>query len=288
MSKQRLFERILYPFNVLAILVTLSFLFFGVKNLMGSPQLPKPSTGAGEGGLPPVRLIQPVEKKVAVKGEISVQPDANPFTPDHKDWVIAKEDKKKKPEDSSLNLEVLGIVTIAGKSKALLRDLNEKGGKNFWLRPGDRFKGYKVAYISSQNIIFKGKEKNVRLALKSEKGKLYEGKGEIFVAPDIDLYIDRLKAEEGGEVAPEALAEEEATSEETPEEAQEDVQVTRKGKGLSGSFSSTGSSGGSGSSAKGSGTGKGQGSGTGRTTTHEEEMLFIKEIMKIFEQGSQQ
>ena len=237
---------------------------------------------------PGARLIKPVEKKVVLKGDISVQPDTNPFTPDHKDWVLAKKEEQKKPEDSQLNLEVLGIVTIAGKSKALLRDLDEKGGKNFWLRPGDSFRGYQVAYISRQNIIFKGKKKNVRLALKSGKGKLYEGKGEIFVAPDIDLYIDRLRAEEGGEVAPKALAEEEATPEKKPVEGQEEVQVTRKGKGLSGSFSSTGSSGGSGSSARGSG-GKGQSSGTGgRTTTHEEEMLFIKEIMKIFEQGSQQ
>lgn len=284
MLKQKFYQRVAHPFNIAALCTVLVFFLYGVKNLIGSSDLPHTSAGQATSD-PPIRFIEPVEKNLHFKEDVTLNPEINPFVADHKDWIVAdKGGEDETFEESDLRLEVLGIVTIRSNTKVVVKDPDDKAGNSFWLRLGDMYKGYTVVHISNKSIIFAGKEKNIRFVLKSGKGKLYSGKGEIFVAPDIDLYLDRLRAEESQMVITDKDKGETAVEDTTSHTAETHVAGPGQAGGLSGkpelpSMSPVSPV----SPAPQTGTDQG-GQDSPAGTSREDEMAFIREILKIFQQ----
>lgn len=277
MLRQTFYQRIIYPFTVAAMAATVVLFLYGAKNLVGESHLPGPR-GVDGGKGPVIKLIKPVEKKVELEGDIHLDSGKNPFTADHKDWVVVfRSEEGKGGEAEGLHLQVRGIVTINSTAKAMVVDIDEKNGKSFWLTVGDIYKGYRVAYISQHNIIFIGEGKNIRFALKRGQGKLYAGNGEIFVAPDIDLYLDRLREEEGTEGV---------TAEHEGEIDGEDVAssaaragpvITGQGDELSENPGGTGTTS---TDAAGTAGSLGQ-QGISLGTSKADEIAFIKELLEI-------
>ena len=285
MKIQKLYQKIIYPLNIITLCATVIFFVAGVTNLLGSSGI-SGSSSAFDNGRVVLKSISPVEKKIGLSGDIILKPELNPFTSDHNDWVVAK--KKSNKKESDLNLEVCGIIVIRSKAKAILKDMDEKKSATFKLMQGDTYKGYKVAYISKQHIIFTGKGKNLRFALSSGKSKLYSGKGEIFVAPDIDLYIDRLKAEESGEsiqpVAQDKTAAEDKTD--ASAEAKTADRTSTPGAGYGGgSRSGRQTAVGDSSDHQLDNSGGDDSLSDSAGSTREEEMAFIEELKKIFQKG---
>ena len=229
-------------------------------------------------------LLQEVSRKKGVGGkEIQISRDVNPFTKDHQDW---KEDKKKTIKNpSKLNLKVLAVLKWQGVYKVNLIDLAEKGQGGFWLKEGDFYKGYEVFYVGPYYMIFKGDGKNIRISLRDSKGQLYQGQGEVFVAPDIDSYLKELR-EKRKERSFFANATNSTSQNASSLNATNATNANATwndnldGDGGSGDAQSEGQEQGGGSASGGSSGSSSQGS----QTTHEEEMQFIQEIMKIFKE----
>lgn len=285
MVRQKLYQRVVHPFIVLALAATALFFLYGANKLLGSPGMPEPLAPKGQDVF--MHRITPVEREPMLAGEIDLDRSKNPFTAGHEDWVVAENATESAASTGGEpRLEVRGIVQIKSRVKALVVDLDEKDGKSFWIKPGDLFRGYTVAYISKENIVLTGKEKNLRFSLKKQGGKLYSGRGEIFVAPDIDLYLKRLRAREGdaaAEPAPGAATEGDSAvaASDTAGDAGETVQGTAGGLSAGGGGISPGNDGG------GAGPGGGDGSqGAKGGSSHDEEMAFIRELMKIFREGN--
>ena len=197
MITPKIYGRLLQPAWWVGAGAVVIFTTVGSANLLGGTAKGLDDLAAVSGKPVEVKEIHPVGKKIdsTVKGAAaSDQAVVNPFTEDHRDWQPKKVETEVK--SASLNLEVLGITMIKDKTKALVNDLDVPNGKRSWLKVGETFKGYKVAYISRKNILLTGEAGTIKLALKSGKGKIYEGKGEIVLAPDIDLYLTTLKQEE--------------------------------------------------------------------------------------------
>ena len=273
MTIQKLYKRIIFPLNILSLCAIVIFLGLGAANIIGAGETPG-QTAESPAETAVIKVIPPIEKKVGLAGEITINKELNPFTPDHTDWQPTQ--VVETDETDELNLEVLGISFIRNKKKALIKDLDTRGG-NIWLSPGDQYNGYEVAYISKQNIIFTGENKNIRFALKSGKGKLYSGKGSILVAPDIDLYLKELAAEEEEEEELKAVEAKPETAEPEAEIAEASVVETKQhSRRGSVSGATTAFSSGKAGSAQPAGA-----SGTG--STREEEMAFLELLKKIFQ-----
>ncbi|MEA2082647.1 MAG: hypothetical protein U9O82_00080 [Thermodesulfobacteriota bacterium] len=278
MTIQKLYKRIIFPLNILSLGAIVIFLGLGVANILGAGETPEQAAGYQDGGTV-IKVVPPIEKKVGLAGEITINKELNPFTPDHTDWQPTQ--IVETAETVELNLEVLGISFIRNKKKALIKDLDTRES-NFWLSHGDQYKGYEVVYISKQNIIFSGKKMNIRFALKRGKGKPYSGKGSILVAPDIDLYLKDLAAEEkGGLIAAEAMpntaeGNAEIVDAATVESKQHSRRTSASRTSTVGALTAASSKGGAESSAPAAGD-----STTG--STREEEMAFIEMLKEIFQ-----
>lgn len=282
MTAMSIYRRYLYWFNVAAVAGAALFLAVSAGNLFGSQG--EPALAGDAEARAAIRAIEPVKKRVGPAEDLKIDPALNPFTQDRKDWVVAQQVQEQPgaPQKApDLNLELRGIVAVKERVKAVIKDLDEPGKSVFFLTAGDFFKGYTVAYVSDQHILFTGNDKNIRFAVKTADGKFYSGRGEIFVAPDMDLYIEKLVAEESGEVAPETETDEAAAS------AEGAVGVTSAA-----SAAGSGGSGGSAASAGGGGSSGGTATSISDTAadsdgthqpTREEEMAFIREVMKIFQ-----
>ncbi|WDN90715.1 hypothetical protein BuS5_03686 [Desulfosarcina sp. BuS5] len=283
MKFKQIYHNLIYPFNIVLFAAAIIFFAMGVNNLTGSVEIPDklfPGNGSDSG----IKLISPVEKDVTLGEKISIKADLNPFASDHQDWIAARETVKEK--DADLNLEVRGVVNIRSRIKALVKDLDGKNNSTFWLARGDTYKGYNVAYVSSRHIVFTGNGKNLLFTLKTGRGKLYSGKPEIFVAPDIDLYLDNLEAEEEASVQKTAADGKKATKKAgiAAEKTTTSTAATSRQSSSSSGLSAGSVSGVAGSTSP-SGSTSSSGNGAQSESSREEEMAFIKELMKIFQKG---
>ena len=283
MTTSQIYSKIVYPFNIAALVATVIFFVLGTGNLVGGSDIRQSSGWDDNHSV--IKLIAPVEKKIELGCDLTIKSDLNPFTSDHKDWIVAaKQDDIK--EESDLNLEVQGVVIIKSIAKAIVKDLDEKNSATFRLARGDKYKGYTVAYVSRHHIVLKGKEKHIRFALKNDKGRLYSGKGEIFVAPDIDLYLKGVQADEEDADFPEKN---EIMTVEDSNPAQ--VEVNQSGQAENQFSSDSGISTQSGTTGKDNlksglngDTSAGQSiDDSSSGSTREEEMAFINELKKIFQ-----
>ena len=230
-----------------------------------------------------LELLQPVSKHKGIGNEsIEISRDINPFTKDHQDWIENKQQQIKHP--SKLNLKVLAVLKWQGEYKVNLLDLAEKDQGGFWLKEGDYYKGYEVYYVGPFYMIFKGDEKNIRVSLRDSKGRLYQGQGEVFVAPDVDSYLrdlrekmerERLLFNATNDTAHNASIVNTANATNSSWNDRLDGDSSG-GKPDAQSTGQGGSEGGSGSAAGSS--------DSERQPTRDEEMQFIQEIMKIFKE----
>ncbi len=290
MTTQKVYQRLLYPFQIISLLVIVFLGGMGIKNLMGDVSIP-PSGGEYEQH-DTIGVIAPVQKKILLAGSGEVKGELNPFTPDHNDWEEPKSANEKK--SPILKLEIDGIVVIKNTKKVLVKDLNSSK-KSFWLSEGDTYKQFKVAYIGKRHVVFTSKDINLLFTLKKSHGKLYSGEGQIIIAPDIDLYLKNLAAEEGDAKPPTTSAKKNKKTETVDRDNKRMQKNHRRtaggrfGKGVNEREAENPSPTTSGATGISSTTTSPSSTQTSSPTSYsrEDELNFILELKKIFQQNSQ-
>ncbi len=107
---KKIYNYVISPFNIIALLLVTFVIVLEINSIVNSREMSISRTDF-QGENIKIEIIESINKKIELSNDIIIKEGLNPFTQDHKDWVIAKNQQEKK-EIADLNLSVKGIVVI--------------------------------------------------------------------------------------------------------------------------------------------------------------------------------
>ena len=130
---KKIYDYVISPFNIIAFLIVIFGIALEINSIVNSTELSLSPTDS-KGEKIRIETIEIIDKKIELSKDIIIKEELNPFTIDHKDWIVAENTEKKQSKESNgLNLEVKGIMVIGSKIKAIVQDLDTKTSKSIFI-----------------------------------------------------------------------------------------------------------------------------------------------------------